>query len=653
MRLIPSFVRITFVPFLVFFVPLFILHLVQPTAQGAPLTQAADLPIGGFVADDNAVGDPVQNVVSPSLAIQVGQVEPWVATVQNNRIVVNRFLTATATWQQVDGILNRASANAAGDPALAFAGAGRTTPWVAWRETVDGLDLINASFFNGSSWNLTAVLNRNTAQNAAYPVLAAGALTSGATPLPWVAWAERDVTGVPQIVVSRAEADTSAPAGFRWQAVEDSLNIDAQRNGVRPDLTFAGEGETVPWVVWTENGADRASRVFAKRLVGNTWQSVGRQENCGSDEVACALNANAQQDAQMAHMAAGVLANESITSPWIVFAESATGGAEIRVMRLDVGNAADLNDDRFVPVGGAVNTQCLSRAGTSGQGGAMPDIAFVGNVPHVTWVETQSSQSLLYVCHLADARAGLERWDLDSITAINRTDGNAAAPSLAANGATPYIAWQESNTPSAVYVAHRYPAGLAWGANFPPALNVIASARLTAAEVSAIAPELGDALGVQSAATGVTFLRSPSVNLTTAAYHANGATNIEEIWLQLRDETQAAFLARYVVAENKVYVQDPDQPGIFLPAVTPGTGAPNLFTRFVTLEVPKLQVISHGAGSPTLEVQWPLIFEDAAFFHSYDQAIKVVYNGGQTTDFFKVGTVFVGSGVYLPIIFQS
>ena len=102
-----------------------------------------------------------------------------------------------------------------------------------------------------------------------------------------------------------------------------------------------------------------------------------------------------------------------------------------------------------------------------------------------------------------------------------------------------------------------------------------------------------------------------------------------------------------------MYVQDPDQPDIFLPSVTPGPGSPNLFTRFVTLETPKMRVISHGANSPTVDVQWSLIFEDAAFFQGYDPSVKIVYSGGQDTGFCKVGAVTIGGGNYLPIILQD
>ena len=657
MRLLQSCIRITVVPILTLVATLFLLH------QAAAVSGPAALPVGGFVADDGAVGAPTQTVVTPSLAIRPGQVAPWVAVVQNNRLVVNRLITATGTptatptatiWQQVDGILNRGSANVAANPSLAFAGADGATPWVAWRETVDNLQLLNAAFFNGSSWTLTPLLNRETTHHADDPVLAVGAVVSGAVTLPWAVWTESAASDVQQVVVSRAEADGGAQGGFRWQAVGDALNLDPQRQGQRPDLTFAGVGQTTPWVVWTESGADRASRVFAKRLVGNTWQAVGRQENCGTTEVTCALNHNGGQTAQMVHIAAGALPNEGAPTPWLVFAEAAAAvGSEIRVLRLDSGDVNDPNDDRFVPVGGAVNTQCLGNASMTGQNGVMPDIVFVGNVPHVAWIEQQSGRGVLYVCHLADTRSGLERWDLVSMTGVNPDDTSATAPSLAANGTTPYVAWQANSTPSSVHVAHRAPAGPAWAVNFPATLQVVATARLTAAEVRALSAELGEVLGVQSAAAGQTFLRSPSVKLTTAANHVNGANQIEEIWLQFTGPEGTVFLARYVVAENTLYVQDPDQPGVFLPGVTAGAGAPNLFTRYVTLEAPNVRVISHGANSPTIDIQWSLIFEDAAFFQTYEQSVNLVYSGGQATGFFKVGTVFVSNGIYLPLIRQE
>ena len=636
---------------------LLVLSFCLPFPFSAPNVQAAtavDLPSGGFVADGGAVNGAPDQATAPSLAIQPGSVEPWVALAHNDQIVVSNFMTATQSWMPQDGVLNRSLANPAGEPSLDFAGDQRDQPWVAWRERVDGVDLLNAANFNGTNWNLTPLLNRDTTRAANQPTLTAGAIISGAPLLPWVTWVESRATAggtTGQIFVSRAEPDNRVQGGFRWQAVGDALNFDPARTGNQPDLAFGGAGETVPWVAWTETGGERVSRIFASRFVDGSWVRIGRQANWGTNEVACALNLNAGQPAADVRIATGRLPGETIATPWIVFTEAGTDGtAQIRVMRLDRGVADNPSDDRFVPVGGSVNAQCLAGVDRPGQRGATPDITFVGNVPHVSWIEESGGQQLLQLCHLADARAGLERWDLDTVVGANRVSGNATLPSLAANGTTPYVAWQEATATTAVYGGHRAPVGPAWGANFPATLDGIGGAALSASEVAAAAPELVNVLGVHAAAADAIFLRSNSVAVTTSAYHVNGAALIEEVQFSLVAADTTAFLARYVVAENKIYVQDPDQPGVFLAPVTPGAGAPNIFTRFVTLEAPKVRIVTHGTSSPTLDVEWSLIFEDGTFFEHYDQAINLVYGGGQTTGFYKVGTVFVGSQSMLPLV---
>jgi hypothetical protein len=280
---------------------------------------------------------------------------------------------------------------------------------------------------------------------------------------------------------------------------------------------------------------------------------------------------------------------------------------------------------------------------TSGGNALTPDIYFVGNVPHIAWVEARSGLATLYVCHLADGRAGLERWDLDTLDGVNRTAAAAAAPSLAANATTPYVAWQEALTNTAVFVARRAPAGSAWGANFPARLTGIAGA-----------PALTPA-AIDAATAAAPLVRSLSVPLVTAAYHVNGAANIEEVQLQLlaRDATTTTvpvLYARYVVSTNLLYLQDPERPGVFFPPATPGASSSNLNTPFVTLEPRKVLITNHGAPSAALDVTWSLIFEDATFFNTYTQAINIVYDGGQATGFFQVGTVYVGHQRYLPVV---
>jgi hypothetical protein len=612
---------------------------VQPgvAAQSAPQgTGQSDLPVGGMISVGASVNLTTQSALSPALAILPGEGQPWVAYVQNNRVLVSALVSDT--WQPQDGALNRSLANVAQDPAIDFAGPNRDQAWVAWVETVAGTPQVMAARFNGTNWALTAVLNRHPAQSAGRPDLTAGSTVSGTAPLPWAVWPETAANGSRQIVVSRAVANAGAPGGFEWVTVDGALNLDPARNGAQPELAFAGPGHTQPWVVWQEEGGDRPTRIFAKRLVANAWQSVGRQEACGTNELACALNLDAQQNAQQPSIAVGQLSTDTVPTPWIAFAEASGGGSQIQVMRLDVGTPDDPSDDRFVPVGGSVNAQCLGRTGESGGRGSQPDLYFVGLVPHIAWVEQQGSNRNLFVCHLANPLPGQERWDLDTVLPVNRAGGAPAnLPSLRASDTTPYVAWQEGDGQSNIFVARRYPPGPAWGQNFPPALEVISGT-----QAAALPPDLVVAAGGSQ--------RSGPVLVTTSAYHAEGWEHIDEVQFALVSGDQTVFLARYVVSEDKVYVQDPDSPGVFFPGVTPGPGSPSIPTRFVSLATALMDTATYGAESPTVDVQWALVFEDRTFFNRYAQALNILYADGQQTGFFQVGDVFVGKQAFLPLV---
>lgn len=648
-----------------------------PPLAASPAAPQADLPPAGFAPDNGSVRSTVTDTLMPAIIIPNGAVEPWVAAVQSDRLYVSRYLSDSASWAQQGGILNRGSANPASAPTLALAGADNTVPWAAWREDVGGLGLINASFFNGTTWNLTPIANRDPSHNAQTPALASGLTPGGSEPLPWLAWAEENSSGVPQIVVSYAVPDTRLQGGFDWETAGDPLNLDSTRDGMTPDLAIAGDE---PWIVWSETGGDTAARVYAKRWNGTTWSAVGRQEGCDS-AASCALNLNANLDAGGARIVMGRLPNQSAPSPWIIFSEvDASGLSAIHVMRLDPGAPADESDDRFVAVGGAVNAQCLGNAtlsvnaannvdvqsaglrdagdladanALSGGNARMPDITFVGNVPHVTWVEEAGGRSIVHVCHLAKAQSGLERWDLDSFDGVNRSSAPASAPALATNGLTPYVTWQEAISTTAAYVSHREPLSAAWAINFPATVNNIADVALTAEEQRALRASWGDSY---AAGVDAPLLRSNAVPIVTAAYHINGSDVLEEVHFQLSSSeaptATAAFMARYVISENLVYVQDPENPGTYFPPVAPGATT-NVNTPIVTLQSSGVEVNSYGSGSAALDVRWSLIFENATFFKQYEQAVNVIFDGGQETGFHSVGTVYVGNQVYLSIILNE
>jgi hypothetical protein len=45
-----------------------------------------------------------------------------------------------------------------------------------------------------------------------------------------------------------------------------------------------------------------------------------------------------------------------------------------------------------------------------------------------------------------------------------------------------------------------------------------------------------------------------------------------------------------------------------------------------------------------------LAFDDETLFQQYTQSLNILYDGGQATGFFEVGSVFVGQGTFLPTI---
>src|SRR6185436_12201475 len=103
------------------------------------------------------------------------------------------------------------------------------------------------------------------------------------------------------------------------------------RNAGAPDLVFSRPAPQQPWVVWHEEGGGRAARVFAARAVadmtgqgGVRWEIVGSQAGCSAaNEVACALNRNASNDARDPKIASGQLAGETAPTPWVIFTEQA------------------------------------------------------------------------------------------------------------------------------------------------------------------------------------------------------------------------------------------------------------------------------------------------------------------------------------------
>lgn len=331
-------------------------------------------------------------------------------------------------------------------PAIDFAGAGRTVPWATWYEQTAGAGFgannIFASRFDSAAdasqnkWIFAGQsrgkvgatpapsLNLHTNRNAENPSIAGGATTAGANPVPWVTWQEEgnsapDV-GKDQIFVAKgvrtettecttgtkpAESEAVVDGGFCWQQVgtarlgeDPSLNVDRGREGVEPDIAFTGTGDTIPWVVWYEEGPPGElphgnEMVFAAKALGGAgdggfhWQVVGSAGTgaldasaggggCGASaaaEAACSLNANAGADAEDPRVAAGTMNPANPTVPWVAWDEVSGGVDQIFVSRL-VGTHFELaNHGAPISVTSSPSTR--------------PDITFSGNTPYVSWRE--------------------------------------------------------------------------------------------------------------------------------------------------------------------------------------------------------------------------------------------------------------------------
>jgi hypothetical protein len=353
-------------------------------------------------------------------------------------------------------------------PSIDFAGAGRTVPWASWDENTTGTgfadDNVFASHFdnlgyaNQGKWIFSGQsrgtgggsvpvpsLNIHTDENAENPSVAGGSAVDPSQPSPWVAWQETStattgtISNPDQIFVERSEGpglancdgvtpagvvdgDGHVPAigGFCWQqtgvarfgtpTLDPSLNIDPARNGIEPDIAFAGSQngvqDGVPWVVWYETDAGTAGlhtngMVFAAQGVsdgeaahgGFHWVAVGAQLSATLDttgtngfggcaesaanEARCSLNSDPDANAEDPRVAAGTMSPGTATVPWVAWDEQVAGVDQVFVSRLlGTGTGAHFElANGGAPISAGANSS------------TRPDITFSGNTPYVSWRE--------------------------------------------------------------------------------------------------------------------------------------------------------------------------------------------------------------------------------------------------------------------------
>jgi hypothetical protein len=371
---------------------------------------------------------------------------------------VNGASSANPTFK---GSLNFDQTKEAEAPSIDFAGAGRTVPWTTWYEDNTapfGHKEIFASRFDQTTgkWVFAGQgrpgtggppsLNIDVTKDAENPNVFGGAAVAGNNPGPWVVWQEQGPAKDQIFVVKPIGPGTTvcppgtkptggAPVGgFCWQQVGverapigaptlPSLNVDPNREGIEPDITFTGPSDTVPWVVWYEvNGGGafgvKNERVFAAKAVntgavsgvvdgGFHWAAVGKGTGAPqpldtsatgagpclaskANENLCTLNKKATADAEDPAVAAGTMSAGVATVPWVVWSEQVHKTFQIFVARL-------VNGTHFQIVNGGKPVSTGKTNATN------PDISFAKLTPYITWHQRVGHTFKLFVGHFKNA----------------------------------------------------------------------------------------------------------------------------------------------------------------------------------------------------------------------------------------------------------
>jgi len=118
------------------------------------------------------------------------------------------------------------------------------------------------------------------------------------------------------------------------------------------------------------------------------------------------------------------------------------------------------NGSSWIQDGGSLNVNSVQHAFS-------PQIAFVDDVPHVVWRESNGANDVMYV-----KRFNGTDWGMEDILNIDGSK-NAILPSLAVYDNVPYVAWEEQHTSTSInqiYVKHYN--GSAWVQDGTGSLNI-------------------------------------------------------------------------------------------------------------------------------------------------------------------------------------
>ena len=410
--------------------------------------------------------------------------------------------------------------------------------------------------------------------------MAGGSAVDPTKPGPWVTWQETTtapVAGKNQVFVSKplgpgmpncdgvtpagvADMSGHVPAigGFCFQQVglgrvgpssaDPSLNVDVQRDGIEPDITFTGANDSVPWVVWYEKGAGTTGLagnelVFAAKaeadgtagaggfhwhVIGNTGNGILNAANtCTaslSAEQACSLNSAPAKDAEDPRVAAGTMNPANATAPWVTWDEMVGSVHQVFVSRFV---ATPTPHFEIVNGGNPIST--------AGVESTRPDITFSGNTPYVTWREETRTGATAFAGHFVNAANPTFVLDESDVPLTPSAQADVREPISSSCIATPFNMDGQAcqggalGTPFLLFTNGTSPRGLFADA-YQPSVPVTGAA----SGITTSAATLNGSANPQGAAVRVSFQFGP-----TTAY--GQSTDVQTLPV---GDTQGAFSAQ-------------------------------------------------------------------------------------------------------------
>lgn len=175
------------------------------------------------------------------------------------------------SWSPLGDSINKDKKRHALTPSLVTGGDGLYLAWAEYDS--QSTARVYISHWNGDRWEpLGEAINIDPERHALSPSLSLGG------PTPHITWMEYNPDGISQIYVKRWD-------GRGWVQMGEGLNIDSSRPASTPSLSIKGN---VPYVAWAEIDDNGVPNLYLKQWKRSSWIQTDRSLNVDTGRAAAA-----------------------------------------------------------------------------------------------------------------------------------------------------------------------------------------------------------------------------------------------------------------------------------------------------------------------------------------------------------------------------